>query len=108
MRLSAFLRFELSSAHSTWKIDCNIVTVNWVIGSTNYKEEYCNEKVNKWREEVEALSDIAKSQPHSAYVAFTKGVLKIIMLTPLRKPLVSYFSQLCLARKRLCLKNCTK
>ena len=44
-----------------------------VIGSTNYKEEYCNEKVNRWREEIEALSDIAKSQPHSAYVAFTKG-----------------------------------
>ena len=44
-----------------------------VIGSTNYKEEYCNEKVNRWREEIEALSDIAKSQPHSAHVAFTKG-----------------------------------
>ena len=32
-----------------------------VIGSTDYKEEYCNEKVNKWREEIEVLSDIAKS-----------------------------------------------
>ena len=44
-----------------------------VIGAADYKEEYCNEKIRKWKEEMEVLSDIAKSQPHSAYVAFTKG-----------------------------------
>ena len=44
-----------------------------VIGSTDYKEEYGNEKVNQWKKEIEVLCDIAKSQPHQAYVAFTKG-----------------------------------
>lgn len=44
-----------------------------VIGTKTYKDEYCNEKVNQWREELEHLSEIAKSQPHAAYTVFTKA-----------------------------------
>ncbi|CAH3183216.1 unnamed protein product [Porites lobata] len=38
-----------------------------------FGEEYCEEKVRAWKEEIERLSEIAKSQPHAAYIAFTKG-----------------------------------
>ena len=34
---------------------------------------YCKEKVRVWKGELETLSDIAKNQPHAAYIAFTKG-----------------------------------
>ena len=36
-------------------------------------DQYCEEKVRAWKEEIERLSEIAKSQPHAAYIAFTKG-----------------------------------
>ena len=44
-----------------------------VIGSKEYKDQYCEQKVAKWKEELELLSTIAKSHPHSAYIAYTKG-----------------------------------
>ena len=44
-----------------------------VIASQEYKDQYCEEKVCAWKEEIERLSEIAKSQPHVAYIAFTKG-----------------------------------
>jgi len=44
-----------------------------VIGSKDYKDEYCNEKVSNWGEELKKLSEIANTQPHAAYIAFTKG-----------------------------------
>ncbi|XP_073243955.1 uncharacterized protein [Porites lutea] len=44
-----------------------------VIASQEYKDQYCEEKVRAWKEEIERLSEIAKSQPHAAYIAFTKG-----------------------------------
>ena len=44
-----------------------------VIGSKEYKDAYCNEKVSKWGEELHLLSQIAGTQPHAAYTAFTKG-----------------------------------
>ena len=40
------------------------------IGSQQYKEEYINEKVAKWKTTIEALADIAKSQPHAAYAGY--------------------------------------
>ena len=33
------------------------------IGSSQFKEEYINEKVNKWASNIETLSEIAKSEP---------------------------------------------
>ena len=44
-----------------------------VIGSKEFKNQYCQEKVDKWLREMESLTEISKSQPHAAYVAFTKG-----------------------------------
>ena len=44
-----------------------------VIGSKEFKDQYCQEKVDKWLREVESLAEISKSQPHAAYVAFLKG-----------------------------------
>ena len=43
-----------------------------VITSQKYKDQYCEEKVRVWKEEIERLSEISKSQPHTAYIAFTK------------------------------------
>ena len=44
-----------------------------VIGSQEFKDQYCWEKVLRWKGELEALSEIARSQPHAAYTDFTKG-----------------------------------
>ena len=44
-----------------------------VIGSKDYKDHNCKEKVSVWREEIEMLSEIAKSQPHAAHIALSKG-----------------------------------
>ena len=37
-----------------------------VIGSKEFKNQYCQEKVDKWLREMESLTEISKSQPHSA------------------------------------------
>ena len=44
-----------------------------VIGSKECKDQYCNENVSVWRRELETLYEIARSQSHAAYIAFTKG-----------------------------------
>ena len=44
-----------------------------VIGSQEFKDQYCREKVLRWKGELEALSEIARSQPRAAYTAFTKA-----------------------------------
>ena len=44
-----------------------------VIGSRQFKDQYCREKVLGWKGELEALSEIARSQPHATYTVFTKG-----------------------------------
>ena len=44
-----------------------------VIGSKEFKDQHCQEKVDKWLREMESLAEISKIQPHAAYVAFTKG-----------------------------------
>ena len=44
-----------------------------VIGSKEFKNQYCQEKVDKWLRDIEFLTEISKSQPNAAYVAFTKG-----------------------------------
>ena len=38
-----------------------------VIGSQEFKDQYCREKILRWKGELEALSEIARSQPHAAY-----------------------------------------
>ena len=44
-----------------------------VIRSKDYKDIFCGEKISKLKEELETLVKIAKSQPQSAYIAFTEG-----------------------------------
>ena len=44
-----------------------------VIGSKDYKDEYCRDKVQRWRQDITSLAEIAKSQPHAAYIALTKA-----------------------------------
>ena len=44
-----------------------------VIGSPEYKDEYCENLVDEWMSELENLVDIPKSQPQAAYIALTKA-----------------------------------
>ena len=43
------------------------------LGYKEYKDQYCAEKVQVWKGEISTLAEIAKSQPHAAYIVFTKG-----------------------------------
>ena len=45
-----------------------------VIGSKDHKEQYVSEKITKWIQDLRQLTEIAKDEPHAAYVAFTKGL----------------------------------
>ena len=38
-----------------------------------FVDQFITEKVNQWKEELMLLMDIAKTQPHAAYAAFTHG-----------------------------------
>lgn len=44
-----------------------------VIGSANFKREYCESKVNTWIKELTTLCEFAETQPQAAYAAYTKG-----------------------------------
>ena len=37
-----------------------------VIGSQEFKDQYCREKILRWKGKLKALSEIAKSQPHAS------------------------------------------
>ena len=43
------------------------------IGSQKFKSNYLDGKVNEWIKELKVLSQIAKSQPQSAYSCFITG-----------------------------------
>ena len=43
-----------------------------VIGSQEFRDQNCREKILRCKGELEALSEIARSQPHAAYTVFTK------------------------------------
>ena len=45
------------------------------IGSQSFRETYAKEKVKRWCEELEQLSEFAKTQPHAAYAALCHGEL---------------------------------
>ena len=45
-----------------------------VIGSQEFKEIYVAEKILKWIEDVEELSEIAKEEPQAAYASYTKAI----------------------------------
>lgn len=45
-----------------------------VIGTNDFKEKYVGEKVGEWVKEVDALTNIARTEPHAAYSAYTHGL----------------------------------
>ena len=45
-----------------------------VIGTQEFKKEYVEKKVAEWIQEVKTLSDIAKTEPHAAFAAYTHGL----------------------------------
>ena len=45
-----------------------------VIGSNEFKEQYVQEKVAKWTNDILTLSEIAKEEPQVSYTAFTTGL----------------------------------
>ena len=44
-----------------------------VIGSANYKQEYCEDIVQNRVSQLKRLCEISQTQPQAAYTAFTKG-----------------------------------
>ena len=44
-----------------------------VIGSPEYNEEFCKDKVNVWIKELTTLCEIATTHPQMAYTAYLKG-----------------------------------
>ena len=44
-----------------------------VIGSIEYKDQYCRDKVQEWRRDITSLAEIAKGQPQAVYIALTKA-----------------------------------
>ena len=65
-----------------------------VIGSQEFKDQYCREKVLGWKGEIKARSEIARSQPHTAYTVFTKGYKSkfIYFMTLSKRRSTTYFS----------------
>ena len=45
-----------------------------VIGTPEFKEEFVKTKVEEWVAELQRLAEIAKTEPHAAYTAFTFGI----------------------------------
>ena len=44
------------------------------LGANTFTEEYVSRKVSDWVEEIMRLSEVAITQPHAAYAAFTHGL----------------------------------
>jgi len=47
------------------------------IGSAEFIERFIVDKVDNWISEVDTLSSIAISQPHTAYCCFTHGLIRL-------------------------------
>ena len=43
------------------------------LGAALGSNTYCSKKVENWTNQIKVLTEIAKTQPQSAYVGFTKG-----------------------------------
>ncbi len=47
------------------------------LGSKEFIDQFVSKKISQWREELSLLAEMAKSQPHAAYTAFTHGYMYI-------------------------------
>ena len=45
-----------------------------VVGSERFKDEYVSNKVEKWVQDIEQFSNIAKDEPQSALSSFTRAI----------------------------------
>ena len=45
-----------------------------VIGTTHFVEQFVDRKVQEWVDEIRILSKVARSQSHTAFVAFTHSL----------------------------------
>ena len=45
-----------------------------VVGSERLKDDYVSNKVEKWVQDIEQLSNIAKEEPQSALSSFTRAI----------------------------------
>ena len=45
-----------------------------VVGSERFKDDYVSNKVEKWVQDIEQLSNIAKEEPQSALSSFTRAI----------------------------------
>ena len=45
------------------------------LGTHNFAKEYVLEKVTTWKDKLERLSSIAKTEPHAAFSALTHGLM---------------------------------
>ena len=43
------------------------------LGTSQFRDEYIMEKINKWVEDLYVLSEIAKIEPQAAYTCFLSG-----------------------------------
>ena len=46
-----------------------------VIGNNSFLYSFIQSKVEDWKEELEALINIAQTQPQAAYIAYTHGIV---------------------------------
>ena len=46
-----------------------------LLGSDTFREKYASDRVKNWSDEIERLSEFAKSEPQVAYAAFIHGEL---------------------------------
>ena len=45
-----------------------------VLGSQTYKDQYCKEKVTKWKAEIETLSEISKKRTTGSLHSVNEGL----------------------------------
>ena len=66
------------------------------IGCSEYVESFVHDYVDQWSSELEVLTDFAKSQPHAAFSALTKGLSStgLMLLEPNPNPSLVIFSNL--------------
>ena len=71
--------FEASAIELFADTDVHVTTegkrhLGAALGPRSFTEEYVSGKVQEWTKEIKRLSQVAVSQPHAAYAAFTHGL----------------------------------
>ena len=89
---------KLSEAHAVFQGSCVPITsegkryLGAAIGSELFVHSYVSEKASEWITEIELLSQISLTQPHSAYATFTHGLNGHIF--PKQYPIFNHYCNL--------------